>query len=109
MRISERNNPADTKVSAEGGRGGAPGAAAEIPLQPMEQPMVRQAVSLQPWRPKVEQIPTHSLGRTPHQSREMPRGACDPMGSPRWSRLLLEPVDVWREEPKLEQVHWQDL
>ena len=48
MRICERNNPADTKVSAEGGGGGAPGAGAEIPLQPVEQTMVRQAVPLQP-------------------------------------------------------------
>jgi len=39
----------------------------------------------------------------------MPKGGCEPVESPHWSRLLLEPVDVWREEPKLEQVHWQDL
>jgi len=38
----------DTKVSEEGGGGGAPGARAQIPLQPMEQTMVRQAVHLQP-------------------------------------------------------------
>ncbi|GAB0185306.1 junction-mediating and -regulatory protein-like [Grus japonensis] len=41
-------NSADTKVSAEGGAGGAPGAGAEIPLQPMEKTMVKQAVPLQP-------------------------------------------------------------
>jgi len=29
---------------------------------------------------------------------------CDPVGSPRWSRLLEGPVDPWREEPMLEQV-----
>jgi len=39
-----RNNSADTKVSEEGGAGGAPGARAEVPLQPV----VRQAVPLQP-------------------------------------------------------------
>ncbi|GAB0176032.1 AN1-type zinc finger protein 5-like [Grus japonensis] len=38
----------DTKVSEEGGAGGAPGAGAEIPLQPMEKTVVRQAVPLQP-------------------------------------------------------------
>ncbi|GAB0184899.1 AN1-type zinc finger protein 5-like [Grus japonensis] len=38
----------DTKVSAEGGAGGAPGTRAKIPLQPMVKAMVRQAVSLQP-------------------------------------------------------------
>ncbi|GAB0180141.1 hypothetical protein GRJ2_000479400 [Grus japonensis] len=41
-------NSADTKVSADGGGGGAPGARAEIPLQPVEKTMVRQAVPLQP-------------------------------------------------------------
>ena len=48
MRTCERNNPADPKVSEEGGGGGAPGAGAEIPLQPMGKTMVRQAVRLQP-------------------------------------------------------------
>jgi len=48
VRPCERNNSADPKVSAEGGGGGAPGAGAEIPLQPMEQTMVRQAVPPQP-------------------------------------------------------------
>ena len=48
MRTCKRNNSADTKVSEEGGEG-APGAGAEIPLQPMVgKTMVRQAVSLQP-------------------------------------------------------------
>ena len=32
VRMCERNSPADAKVSREGGRGGAPGARAEIPL-----------------------------------------------------------------------------
>jgi len=41
VRICERNNSADTKVSEEGGGGGAPGARAE-------KTMVRQAVPLQP-------------------------------------------------------------
>ena len=44
MRICERN----TKASAEGGGGGAPGTGAEIPLQPVEKTMVRKAVPLQP-------------------------------------------------------------
>jgi len=41
VRLWERNSSADTKVSEEGG---APGAGAEIPLQPVEQIMVRRAV-----------------------------------------------------------------
>ena len=48
LRRCERNNSADTKVSEEGGGGGAPGAGAEIPLQPVGKTMVRQAVPLQP-------------------------------------------------------------
>ncbi|CAM9233957.1 unnamed protein product, partial [Bubo scandiacus] len=48
VRMCESNSSADTKVSEEGGGGGAPGAGAEIPLQPVVQPMVRQAVPLQP-------------------------------------------------------------
>ena len=46
MRQCERNSPADTRVSEEGGGGGAPGVRKEIPLQP-EETMVRQAVPLQ--------------------------------------------------------------
>ncbi|GAB0190616.1 zinc finger and BTB domain-containing protein 5 [Grus japonensis] len=34
---------------------------------------------------------------------ETPEGACDPVGSPHWSRLLEGPVALWREEPMLEQ------
>jgi len=48
MRLCKRNNSADTKGSVEGGGGGAPGAGAEIPLQPVMKTMVRQAVPLQP-------------------------------------------------------------
>jgi len=48
VRICDSNNSADTRVREEGGGGGAPGAAAEIPLQPMEKTMVRKAVPLQP-------------------------------------------------------------
>ncbi|KAK4817094.1 hypothetical protein QYF61_027925 [Mycteria americana] len=80
VRICERNNSADTQISEEGGGGGAPGAGAEIPLQPvvktmhMEvhggedihlQPvvktMVRQAVPSSTWRSMVEKISTCSL------------------------------------------------
>jgi len=46
--IRVRNNSADTKVSEEGGGGGAPAATAETPLQPVMKITVRQAVPLQP-------------------------------------------------------------
>ena len=38
-----RNNLPDTKVSEEGGVGGAPGTRVEVPLQPMEESTVKQA------------------------------------------------------------------
>jgi len=44
VRQCERNNSADTKVGEEGEGGGAAAARVEIPLQPMEQTMARQAV-----------------------------------------------------------------
>jgi len=45
----------------------------------------------------VEQISTCSLWKTPFWSRRIPEGGCDPVGSLCWSRLLLRPVDPWRE------------
>lgn len=39
-RIYEQNKPTDPKVRAEGGAGDVSGARGEIPLQPVEQPMV---------------------------------------------------------------------
>ncbi|KAJ7406680.1 protein pxr1-like [Pitangus sulphuratus] len=47
VRLCERNNSADTKVSEERGGGGVPGTGVEIPLQPVVQVMVKQAVPLQ--------------------------------------------------------------
>ncbi|GAB0182915.1 AN1-type zinc finger protein 5-like [Grus japonensis] len=108
VRICERNNSADTKVTKEEGAGGAPGTGAEIPLQPLKKTMVRQAVPLQPMEvtcgadihlqpeedPTLEQV-------------EAPKGGCDPVGSPHWSRFLAGPVDPWREEPTLEQVYYR--
>ncbi|GAB0204743.1 epimerase family protein SDR39U1 [Grus japonensis] len=59
--------------------------------------MVEQRFHLQPVEdPTPEQV-------------ETPEGGCDPMGSPHWSRLLAGPVAPWREEPRPEQVCWQDL
>ncbi|GAB0177027.1 hypothetical protein GRJ2_000167900 [Grus japonensis] len=100
-RRCEKNNSADTKVSEEGGGGDAPGAGAEIPLQPVEKTMVRQAVPLQPMEVDVEDPMPEQM--------ETPEGGCDPVAILSWSRLLAGPVAPWREEPMLEQVCWQDL
>ena len=81
MKICERNNSADTKVSEEGAREDAPVARAEVPLQPTDKTVVRQVVPLQPMEvhggaaihlqpmedPMLEQV-------------DAPRGGCDPMG-----------------------------
>jgi len=105
VRKCERKNSADTKVSEEGG---APGTRAEIPLQPMKKTMVRQAVPLQPLEVHSgADIHLQPMEDSMSEQVDAPEGGCDPMGSPRWSRLLAGPVDPWREEPRLEQVCWQ--
>jgi len=49
VRLCERNNSTDTKVSEEVGGGDAPDVKAELfPLQPVTETVVRQAVPLQP-------------------------------------------------------------
>ena len=62
VRICERNNSADTKVSEEGGGGGAPGARAEIPLQPVVKTMVRQVVPCSQWRLWWSRYPPAAYG-----------------------------------------------
>ena len=85
VRICERNNSADTKVSEEGGGGGAPGAGAEIPLQPVVQPMVRQAVPLQPLEVRGgAEIHLQPVGEPRPEQVGVPKGCCDPVGSPCW-------------------------
>ena len=46
----KEKQPCRPQVSAEGGGGDAPGAGAEIPLQPVGKTMVRQVVPLQPMK-----------------------------------------------------------
>jgi len=89
VRICERNNCADTKVS----EGGAPGAGAEIPLQPLDKTMASQAVTLQPMEVHVEQTSTCSLWRE------------DPTPEQVDAQMRLWPCG----ESALEQVYWQDL
>jgi len=76
----------------------------------MVKTMVRQGVPLKPVEAHggadIHLQPVEDP--TPKQV-DAPEGGCDPVESPRWSRLLPGPVDPWREEPTLEQVYWQDL
>jgi len=114
--ICERNNYADTKVfrglhqSEEGGGRGASGARAEIPLQPVEKNMVRQAAHLQPMEVHGgEDIHLQPVDDPMPEQIDAPEGGCDPKESLCWSRLLEGPMDPWKEEPTLEQVCWQDF
>ncbi|KAK4829932.1 hypothetical protein QYF61_007655 [Mycteria americana] len=100
VRICESNNPADTKVSEEGGERGALGTGAEILLQPVVKTMVRQAVPLQPMEVNsgadIHLQPVEDL--TPEQM-DVPERCCDSVESLHWSGLLTGPVDPWREKP----------
>jgi len=77
-----------------------------LPLQSVEQTMMSQAVCLQSMDLHGgADIHLQPMEGSPCRSRGMPEGSCDTVGSPHWSRLLPGPVDPWREEPTLEQVH----
>jgi len=82
MRIYYTNNSADTKVSEKGKGGGAPGARAEIPLQPLMKTTVRQAVLLQPMevRSGAHIFLEPMKDPTPKQV-DAPEGGCNPVGS----------------------------
>ncbi|OPJ67042.1 hypothetical protein AV530_016966 [Patagioenas fasciata monilis] len=108
MRIRERKNSADINIK-EGGGGGASGDGAEIPLQPMVKTMVSKAVPLQPVEVNSgADICLQPMGNTMPEQADAPEGGCNLMESLNWSRLLAGPVALWREEPMLEQVCWQD-
>jgi len=104
VRTCERNNSTDTKVSEEGGAGGAPGAGPEIPLWPVVKIMVRQVVSLQA-------MVVHGGAEIHLQPREdpmleqvdVPDGGCDPAESLRWSRFAGRTCDL------LGDPHWSSL
>ena len=79
-------------------------------LEPLEKTMVRQAVPLQPMEVRGgADIHLQPMEDPMPEQVDVPKGGCDPVGSPRWSRLLAGPVAPWREEPTAEQVCWQDL
>ena len=88
------NSPADTKVREEGGGGGAPGARAEIPLQPVVKTMVRQAVPLQPTEVHGgADIHPQPMEHPMPEQVNVPEGSCDPVESTHWNRLLSAAVE----------------
>ncbi|PKU48694.1 suppression of tumorigenicity 5 protein isoform x4 [Limosa lapponica baueri] len=125
VRICERNNFADTEVNEEGGRGGAPGTRAEIPLQPMVRTMVRQEPSAAHGGPQWSRYPPAAHGgpharaeavtpweayagagswqevwargeRSPCWSRFDGR-TCDHMADSHWSSLFLKDCILWKD------------
>ncbi|GAB0207835.1 adenomatous polyposis coli protein-like [Grus japonensis] len=80
VRICERNNSADTKVSEEGGEGGAPGTGAEIPLQSVVKTMVKQVVPLQPMEVNGgADIYLQPMEDPTPEQVDAPERGCDPM------------------------------
>jgi len=61
----------------------------QIPMQPVEKTMARQAVPLQPMnvRGGADRHPQPVEDPTPEQE-DVPKRGCDPVESARWSRLL---------------------
>jgi len=97
-------------VKKKGGGGARDAGAESLHLQPVMKTMVRQADPLQSLEVHGgADIHLQPVEGTPQWSRWMPEGSCDPVGRLCWSRLLLGPVDPWREEPTPEQVCWQGL
>ncbi|GAB0202756.1 hypothetical protein GRJ2_002741200 [Grus japonensis] len=93
----------DTKVTEEGG-GGAPGAGAEIPLQPVEKTTVKQAVPLQPIEDDGEaDIHLQPVEDPTPEMVETPEGGCDLWEAHARAVLLAGLVTLW-EGPTLEQL-----
>ena len=92
VRICERNNSGDTKVSEEGEGRGAPGTGAEIPLQPVVKTMVRQAVPpAAHGRPRWSRYPPAARGGPHAGAGGCPKDAVTPWearaGAGSWQNL----------------------
>ncbi|KAJ7404541.1 protein pxr1-like [Pitangus sulphuratus] len=79
---SERNSSADIKICGEGEGGDAPGATAEIPLQPV----VLAAVPMEVYR--GAEIHSQPVEETHARAGGCLREGCEPMGNTCWSRVL---------------------
>ena len=67
----------------------------QIPLQPMEQPMVRQAVPCSHGGPQRSRSPPAPCGRPHSRAGGCPKEVVTPWGAPCWSRLLAGLVIPW--------------
>ncbi|KAJ7409679.1 protein pxr1-like [Willisornis vidua] len=99
------NNSADTKVSGEGGGGGAPGARVEVPLQAVVKNMMRQAVHLQSMEDhRSAEIHLQPLEEIHARAGECNKEAVTLLESHAGSGSCQGPADLWREKSTLEQV-----
>jgi len=56
-----------------------------------------------------EDIHLQTMKDTMPEQVDVPEEGCEPMDSLCWSRHLAGTVDLWRKEPTLEEVFWQEL
>lgn len=82
VRLYDRSNPADTKVSENGGIEGAIGTRKEISLQPVVETMVKPLCPCSPWRFTGVQRSSCSRWRSPHWNRWMHKRGLWKYGKP---------------------------
>ena len=90
VRIWQRNNSTDTKVSEEGGGGGVADIRAEIPLHPWSRPWWGRLSPCSPWRSMVDQIFTCSPGRSTSRYPPAAQGGA--------GGCLKEAMTLWRAQ-----------
>lgn len=100
VRICDTNNSAGTKITEEGGRR-CSGHQSRGSLGGEDRGEARLF-------PQWSRYAPCSPRGSPCRGGWVPEGGCGPGESPCWSRLLTGPV-LFREEPTLGQVCWQDF
>lgn len=86
-------------INEEGGEEMLNALEKRFPLQPMERPMVEQAVCpCSPWSTTAEQISVHSPGKSPCM-RIKPEGSCTPLRTPTGAGSQ---IDLWSMERSLQ-------
>ncbi|RMC17940.1 hypothetical protein DUI87_05609 [Hirundo rustica rustica] len=94
MRGKQHGN---TKVSGEGGGGGAPGARDKIPLQAVVMTMVKQVVPLQPMRIHRD-AEIHLQPMRIHRDAEIHLQPVGEVPMPKWVGALEEVVSLWETQ-----------